>query len=60
MDTRASIQLASKEKWESCFSNQLPVAAEIAAETGISTPMGILEKTFLTVPVESKEKEHEL
>ena len=47
------------EKWESCFPNHLPLAAEIVAETAINTPMGILGKIFLTVQVGSSEKEHE-
>ena len=59
VDTGASISLVSKEKWESCFPNHLPLAAEIVAETAINTPMGILGKIFLTVQVGSSEKEHE-
>ena len=32
VDTGASISLVSKEKWESCFPNHLPVATGIVAE----------------------------
>ncbi len=46
LDTGASISLISKEKWESCFSDQQPVPAELVAETAISTPMGILGKNY--------------
>ena len=59
VDSGASISLVSKEKWESCFPNHLPVTAEIVAETAIDTPMGLLGKILLTVQVGSSEKEHE-
>ena len=59
VDTGASISLVSKENWESCFPNHLPLASEIVAETIINTAMGILGKIFLTVQLGSSEKEHE-
>ena len=59
VDTGASISLVSKEKWESCFPNQVPVSADILAETAINTPMGILGKVILRVQVGSSEKVHE-
>ena len=44
MDTGAAISLLSKGTWETCFSDQQVVAAEIVAETAINTSIGILGK----------------